>query len=330
MDFNNNEENNTYINNFVDFKNIGSTGVNLVSQYLEEIDRGSLLTRKEELELMKKIKSGDMEAKKLFIEKNLRLVVYVAKRYSSNKIPFLDLIQEGNMGLMVAVNHFDEEMGYKFSTYAYHWIKQYISRAIMKKERNISVPFHFLEKINLYKRVKINLEAKLNRFPTTLELANEMKMSIKQVTEIESFVYDTVSINTLIGDSKNTELEVFLSIGDTVEETYMQEDMQQDVRQLLVDCKLTEKEIQVLMLRYGFDDKKPLTLQEIAPILGVTRERVRQIEARAIVKIRRSKHINRFATYMYSPKESMETIEEYRRTYAEEDEKKRFKLLLKK
>ena len=231
---------------------------------------------------------------------------------------------------MAAVNRFDETMGYKFSTYACHWIKQYISRAIMKKERNISVPFHFLEKINLYKKVKTNLELKLNRFPTTLEIANEMKMSIKQITEIESFVYDTISINALIGDSKNTELETFLSTGDTAEESYMQEAMQQDVRQLLVDCNLTEKEIQVLMLRYGFDDKKPLTLQEIAPILGVTRERVRQIEAKAIIKIRRSKHINRFAAYMYSPRESIEIIEEYRRTYAEEDEKKRFKLLLKK
>lgn len=330
MEFNNNEKNNTYTNNFVDFKTIGKNEVNIVEEYLKEIDIGELLTREEELELMKKIKSGDMEAKKFFIEKNLRLVVYVAKKYFSNKISFLDLIQEGNMGLMAAVNRFDETMGYKFSTYACHWIKQYISRAIMKKERNISVPFHFLEKINLYKKVKTNLELKLNRFPTTLEIANEMKMSIKQITEIESFVYDTISINALIGDSKNTELETFLSTGDTAEESYMQEAMQQDVRQLLVDCNLTEKEIQVLMLRYGFDDKKPLTLQEIAPILGVTRERVRQIEAKAIIKIRRSKHINRFAAYMYSPRESIEIIEEYRRTYAEEDEKKRFKLLLKK
>ena len=296
--------------------------------YLIEIGRRPLLSVQQERELAQKVAQGDSEARELFIESNLKLVVSFAKNYLNRGLSFLDLIQEGNLGLITAVDKYDVEKGYKFSTYASHWICQAITRAITDKGRNIRVSAHMYEKIRVYKKVVTNLEAKLSRQPTINEIANEMGLSISKVTKLYKLQSDTVSINTLIGNDEDEELGNFIPASEeTPEDVVIAGTLQYQVRKLFEDCNLKERETEILMLRYGFNDREPMTLEQVGKKYHLTRERVRQIEATALRKIRKSKYIKVFADYMQHSEKSLESIEEFRKMYTEP--KNQFKIYLK-
>lgn len=289
-----------------------------VKAYLKEIERRPLLSVQQERELAQLVAQGDSKARDLFIESNLKLVVSIARKYLNKGLSFLDLIQEGNLGLMTAVDKYDVAKGYKFSTYATHWIRQAITRAIADKGRNVRIPVHTYEKIVAYKKAVISLEAKLGRKPSINEIANEMKLSISKVTKLHKLQSDTVSINTLIGDDKDTELENFIPASEeTPEDVAIAGTLQYQVKKLFEDCNLKEREIEILMLRYGFNDREPMTLEQVGKKYKLTKERIRQIEAEALMKIRRSKHIKTLAVYMQNPEKSLESIEEFRKKYRE-------------
>ena len=289
-----------------------------VKTYLREIGRRPLLSLEEEKKLAQRITQGDSYAREIFIESNLKLVVSIARKYIGRGLSFLDLIQEGNLGLMTAVDKYDVNRGLKFSTYATHWIRQAITRAIADKGRNVRVPVHMYEKIGAYKKAITTLEAKLNRQPTLYEIANEMGLSIPEVTKLHKLQIDTVSMNTLIGDDEDTELENFIPASEeTPEDVAIAGTIQFQVKKLLEDCNLKPREIEVLMLRFGFNGREPMTLEEVGKQFGITRERVRQIESKAFMKIRRSKHIKALAEYMENPDKSLQNIEIYRERYRE-------------
>lgn len=289
-----------------------------VKLYLREIGRRPLLTVQQEREIAHRVAQGDSRARDLLIESNLRLVVSIARKYINRGLSFLDLIQEGNLGLMIAVDKYDVEKGYKFSTYATNWISQAMTRAIADKARNVRIPVGLYIEIGSYKRTITNLELKLNRQPTIEEIANEMKLSIPEVIKLHKLQNDTVSINALIGDDSDTELEKFIPASEeTLEDVTISETLQYHVRKLFEDCNLKEREKEVLMLRFGFNDEKPMTLEEIGKKYNITRERVRQIEAKALKKIRSSKQVKELAVYMQKPDESLENIEEFRKKYRE-------------
>lgn len=287
-----------------------------VKTYLREIGRRPLLSLEEERKLAQRISQGDNYAREIFIESNLKLVVSIARRYIGRGLSFLDLIQEGNRGLMTAVDKYDVNRGLKFSTYATHWIRQAITRAIANKGRNVRVPVGVYVKIGNYKKAITNLEVRLNRQPTINEIANEMGLSIPEVTKLHKLQSDTVSMNTLIDDEEDTELENFIPASEeTPEDVVITGIMQLQVRKLLEDCNLKPREIEVLMLRFGFNDIEPMTLEEVGKKFNITRERVRQIESKALMKIRRSKHVKALAEYMQNPDKSLENIEIFREKY---------------
>ncbi|MDD6878691.1 MAG: sigma-70 family RNA polymerase sigma factor, partial [bacterium] len=300
----------------IDSKNYELT--DSVKAYLKEIDRRPLLSPEEERKLAKRISQGDSYAREIFIESNLKLVVSIAKRYIDRGLSFLDLIQEGNLGLMTAVDKFDVSRDYKFSTYATWWIRQAILRAIANKGRNVRISVNMYEKITSYKKAITNLEVRLNRQPTINEIANEMGLSIPEVTKLHKLQSDTVSMNTLIGDNEDTELESFIPASEeTPEDLLIENDMKLQVRKLLENCNLKPREIEILMLRFGFDDGKPMTLEEVGKKFNISRERTRQIESKALMKIRRSRYIKEFAVYMQNPTKSLENIEFFREKYRE-------------
>ena len=257
-----------------------------VRMYLKEIGKISLLSLEEETELSKKIADGDEEAKNRLAESNLRLVVSIAKRYVGRGMLFLDLIQEGNIGLMKAVEKFDATKGYKFSTYATWWIRQAITRAIADQARTIRVPVHMVETINKLSRYQRQLTLELNREPTDEELAKKMNMGVDKVREIIRISQDPVSLETPIGEEDDSHL------GDFVKDERSMSPEEYTIHELLKDeisdvlLTLTEREEQVLRLRFGLDDGSCKTLEEVGQMFGVTRERIRQIEAKALRKLR--------------------------------------------
>ena len=284
-----------------------------VKLYLKEISTRPLLSVEQGQKLAKQISNGNEEARKVFIESNLKLVVSIAKKYIGRGLSFIDLIQEGNLGLITAVDRYDINKGFKFSTYATYWIRQAITRAIANKGRNVRIPVHKYEKIRAYKRTVANLETRLNRKPTINEIANEMRLPISKVVELYKIQNDTVSMNILIGDNEDTELENFIpSSEEQIEDIVITGTMQLEVRKLLEDCNLKPREIEVLMMRFGFDDKKPMTLKEVGKKFNITTERARQIEAQSLMKLRKSRHIKKFAEYMHNPDESLENIQIFR------------------
>ena len=257
-----------------------------VRMYLKEIGKISLLSLDEETELSKKIAEGDEMAKNRLAESNLRLVVSIAKRYVGRGMLFLDLIQEGNIGLMKAVEKFDATKGYKFSTYATWWIRQAITRAIADQARTIRVPVHMVETINKLSRFQRQLTLELNREPTDEELAEKMNMSPENIREVIKIAQDPVSLETPIGEEEDSHLGDFVPDESNMspEDFTVHEMLKEEISDVLLT--LTEREEQVLRLRFGLDDGSSKTLEEVGQMFGVTRERIRQIEAKALRKLR--------------------------------------------
>ena len=257
-----------------------------VRMYLKEIGKVPLLSPDEEIELAKKIELGDEEAKKKLAESNLRLVVSIAKRYAGRGMQLLDLIQEGNLGLIKAVEKFDYRKGYKFSTYATWWIRQAITRAIADQARTIRIPVHMVETINRLVRTQRQLVQKLGREATPEELAKELDMPVERVREIMKISQDPVSLETPIGEEEDSHLGDFIQDNnvevpaDAATYTLLHEQLME------VLSTLTEREQKVLRLRFGLDDGRPRTLEEVGRQFNVTRERIRQIEAKALRKLR--------------------------------------------
>ena len=268
-----------------------------VKMYLKDIGRVPLLSAEEEVELAKRMQEEDEAAKKRLSEANLRLVVSIAKRYVGRGMLFLDLIQEGNLGLMKAVDKFDYQKGFKFSTYATWWIRQSITRAIADQARTIRIPVHMVETINKLTRVQRILLQELGREPTPEEIAEKMGVTEERVREIQKIAQDPVSLETPIGEEEDSHLGDFIedekttTPSDSVAFTMLKEQL------LGVLDTLTPREEKVLRLRYGIDDGKPRTLEEVGREFNVTRERIRQIEAKALRKLRhpsRSKKLKDF------------------------------------
>ena len=269
-----------------------------VRMYLKEIGKVRLLTADEEIELAKRMEQGDEEAKKRLAEANLRLVVSIAKRYVGRGMLFLDLIQEGNLGLIKAVEKFDYRKGYKFSTYATWWIRQAITRAIADQARTIRIPVHMVETINKLIRVSRQLLQELGREPTPEEIAEEMKMPVDRVREILKISQEPVSLETPIGEEEDSHLGDFIQDdnvpvpADAAAFTLLKEQL------IEVLGTLTEREQKVLRLRFGLDDGRARTLEEVGKEFNVTRERIRQIEAKALRKLRHPSRSRKLKDYL--------------------------------
>lgn len=285
-----------------------------VKMYLQEIHK-PILTKEQEKSLALRIRNGDEKAKELFIERNLRLVIKVARKYTGHGISFLDLIQEGNLGLIKAVDKFDVTKGYKFSTYATCWIRQSIQRSLGDKSRNIRLPVHLYEKVKKYELLKKELSLKFNREPTFEELSKKMRVSIDTIYKYERLEHDTISLNMIVGD-EDSELEDFISLStESIDNQFIEENLKDVIENLLKNSNLTTKEIDILKLRFGIGTNDPKTLEETGKIYGVSRERIRQIQEKALKKIRRSYNVKELAIYMDNPKEAQKNIDRYRLKY---------------
>lgn len=276
-------------------------GINIddpVRMYLREIGRIPLLSYDEGLELAKKVLAGDEAAKQKLAESNLRLVVSIAKKYVGRGMLFLDLIQEGNMGLIKAVEKFDYTKGYKFSTYATWWIRQAITRAIADQARTIRIPVHMVETINKLIRTSRHLLQQLGREPTPEEIAAEMEIPVEKVTEIQKIAQDPVSLETPIGEEDDSHLGDFIQDDDSpapqdaAAYTLLREQLEEVMK------TLTPREAKVLKLRFGLEDGKSRTLEEVGKEFNVTRERIRQIEAKALRKLRHPSRSKKLKDYM--------------------------------
>lgn len=276
-------------------------GVNIddpVRMYLKEIGRVPLLTAEEEVELAKRMEEGDEEAKKSLAEANLRLVVSIAKRYVGRGMLFLDLIQEGNLGLIKAVEKFDYTKGFKFSTYATWWIRQAITRAIADQARTIRIPVHMVETINKLIRIKRHLLQELGRDPTPEEIAIEMEMEPDKVREILKIAQEPVSLETPIGEEEDSHLGDFIPDDEVQAPSDVATFMLLKEQLSSVLHTLTEREQKVLRLRFGLDDGRARTLEEVGKEFDVTRERIRQIEAKALRKLRHPSRSKKLKDYL--------------------------------
>ena len=283
----------------IDVNNIEGVSVDdPVRMYLREIGKIPLLTYEQEIELAKGVLAGDEDAKKKLAESNLRLVVSIAKKYVGRGRLFLDLIQEGNMGLIKAVEKFDYTKGYKFSTYATWWIRQAITRAIADQARTIRIPVHMVETINKLIRTSRHLLQQLGREPTPEEIAKEMEIPVEKVVEIQKIAQDPVSLETPIGEEDDSHLGDFIQDDDSpapqdsVAYTLLKEQLEE------VMSTLTPREAKVLKLRFGLEDGKARTLEEVGKEFKVTRERIRQIEAKALRKLRHPSRSKKLKDYM--------------------------------
>ena len=285
---------------FTDTGDISSTTQDPVKMYLKDIGKVPLLSAEEEIELAKRMEAGDEMAKKKLAESNLRLVVSIAKRYVGRGMLFLDLIQEGNLGLLKAVEKFDYRKGYNFSTYATWWIRQAITRAIADQARTIRIPVHMVETINKVTRVSRDLLQKLGREPLPEEVGEVMGLPKERVQEIMKIAQEPVSLETPIGEEEDSHLGDFIqdeSIPTPVEatnQTLLHEQLDEVV------STLTEREQRVIKLRFGWDDGRPRTLEEVGKEFNVTRERIRQIEAKALRKLRHPNRSRKLKDFLYN------------------------------
>lgn len=269
-----------------------------VRMYLKEIGKVSLLTADEERELAIRMEQGDEEAKKKLCESNLRLVVSIAKRYLNRGLSFLDLIQEGNLGLIKAVDKFDYTKGYKFSTYATWWIRQAITRSIADQARTIRIPVHMVETINKLIRISRQLLQEYGREPTSEEIAKEMGITVEKVREIKKISQDPVSLETPIGEEEDSHLGDFIPDDDVPAPVDAAAYSMLKEQLMEVLDTLSNREKKVLMLRFGLEDGRPRTLEEVGKEFNVTRERIRQIEAKALRKLRHPSRSKKLKDYL--------------------------------
>lgn len=273
-----------------------------VRLYLREIGKIPLLNSEEELELARRVLKGDKKAKDKMAEANMRLVVSIAKRYSGRGLDFLDLIQEGNTGLLRAVEKFDPEKGFKFSTYATWWIRQAITRAIADQARTIRIPVHMVETINKLLRTQRRLTQELNREPTLEELAKELDMEVEKVEYVMKIKQDITSLDAGVGrdgEEEDSVLADFVEDEDAAspEDTAAAQLLKEQVQKIL--STLTEREQKIVRMRFGIDDGKSHTLEEVGQEFAVTRERIRQIEAKALAKLRKHKDARKLYDYLH-------------------------------
>ena len=271
-----------------------------VKMYLKDIGKVPLLTQEQEIELAKRMAEGDEDAKRQLSESNLRLVVSIAKRYVGRGMLFLDLIQEGNFGLMKAVEKFDYTKGFKFSTYSTWWIRQSITRAIADQARTIRIPVHMYETINKQKKVTRDLFQQLGREPSIEEIAKAMDMPIEKVIDIQKISQDTVSLDTPVGEEEDSTLGTFIQDENAVSPSDSASIMMLKEQLMEVLSTLTPREQKVIMLRYGIEDGHTRTLEDVGKEFSVTRERIRQIEAKALKKLRQPSRSKKLKDFMDS------------------------------
>ncbi len=281
--------------------NVDAFADDSVRLYLREIGKISLLSLDEEAELAKKIVEGDKKAKDKMVEANMRLVVSIAKRYSGRGLDFLDLIQEGNTGLLRAVEKFDPEKGFKFSTYATWWIRQAITRAIADQARTIRIPVHMVETINKVLRTTRKLTTELNREPTTEEIAKELDMEVEKIEYVMRIKQDIASLDASVGRDGDDEDSV---LGDFVEDEERISPEDSAATQILKEqlakiiSSLSDREQKIIKMRFGIGGERPHTLEEVGAEFSVTRERIRQIEAKALSKLRKHKDTKKLHEYL--------------------------------
>lgn len=287
------------------------------SIYLKEIQNYGRYSKEEELEIITRIKNGDIKARNEFLEQNLRLVVSIAKKYQGRNIPLIDLIQEGNIGLMKALDEFDINKGCKFSTYATNWITAFIRRYIADKGRNIRLPVNFYYEISNFMKIKNRLERELGREPNILELARKTGKDKDTILRYFAYLNDTKSLDDKVGEKEDTNFSYFIpSKDESLEKSVIKKDLSTRMSELLKECNLNEREIDVLSSRYGLNGIDVLTLEEIGQKYGVTRERIRQIETRALKKIRNSTYVKKFADFTDDPVNAMNNLMKMREAYS--------------
>ena len=269
-----------------------------VKMYLKDIGKVPLLTQEQEIELAKRMAEGDEDAKRQLSESNLRLVVSIAKKYVGRGMLFLDLIQEGNFGLMKAVEKFDYTKGFKFSTYSTWWIRQSITRAIADQARTIRIPVHMFETINKQKKVTRDLFQELGREPTVEEISKRMNIPVEKIIEIQKISQDTVSLDTPVGEEEDSTLGTFIQDENAVSPADAASIMMLKEQLMEVLATLTPREQKVIMLRYGIEDGHTRTLEDVGKEFSVTRERIRQIEAKALKKLRQPSRSKKLRDYV--------------------------------
>ena len=292
-----------------------------VKMYLKSIAK-PILSAEEELYLAREMKNGDKKAKDELIERNLKLVVSIAKKYIGRGVPFLDLIQDGNLGLMKAVDMFEPDKGYKLSTYATWWIRQFITRGIFNNGRTIRVPVHFHERLVKYRKVTDELEGRLGREPTIEEIAKELGTSLDFIKEIYNVRNDSISINTFIGEDEDSELEYYIADEKvSIEKDYEMKELKQKVEELIESTNLSERERSVIKLRFGIDQTgyTAHTLEEIGKKFDVSREMIRQIEKRALKKLRFARKVKGLEAYLDNPSAALDNLDKLRQGLVIED-----------
>ena len=294
------------------------TSMDSLSLYRREVNQYPLLSKAEEQELAKRMAEGDINARERFINCNLRLVMSVAGKIKRPGVPYADLLQDGNIGLIVSVDKFDPSKGFKFSTYATHWIRREMLIGIMNKSRTIRIPVHRYEEINNFKRIRAVLSNELGRDPTLEDIAKKMRISVKKAEKIMRLQEDSVSINTKIGEEDDLELgDVIPDVNGSVDDKVIVNALSSDIEELFKKAGLKPREREILIYRFGLDGNEPMTLEEICAKYGITRERTRQVESIAKKKIRNCEFIKEFAVYMDDIDKVLENISEYRKYYLE-------------